>query len=98
MQGGQGKALRIMSIANGWDPNVIQGTGEDIGNFNKSPDGVDHKTVGTLPQGTPESFPGDHPNIGAERIPFSTPDRGPGWDSKSRATKGNDPFSGMGGM
>ena len=98
MQGDQGRALRLMSLNKGWDPNVIQGTGENIGNFNKSPDGVNHDTTGTLPQGNGLSYPEDHPNIGAEKIPFSTPDRGPGWDSKSRATKGNDPFAGMGGQ
>lgn len=98
MLGDQGRALRIMSLNKGWDPNKIQGTGEDIGNFNKSPDGVDHRTTGALPQGTPSAFPEDHPAISPEKIPFSTPDRGPGWDSKSRATKGDNPFSGMGGM
>jgi hypothetical protein len=99
MLGDQSRALRIMSLKKGWDPTKIQGTGEDISNFDKEPDGVDHKTVGTLPQGTPDSFPEDHPGItpgGA--IPFNAPDTSGNFDSTSRASRGADPYAGMGGQ
>lgn len=100
MLGDQGKALRILSLNKGWDPNVIQGTGENIANFNKCPDDIDHKTTGTLPQGTPDSFPEDHPAgvTPGGAIPFNAPDTGPGWDSTSRATTNSDPYAGMGGQ
>jgi len=88
MQGDVGRALRIISQAKGWDPNVIQG-GESIANFNKEPSGVDHITLGKLPQGTPDSFPEDHPGIDVAATPFATPDSASGSDANRRTTNAN---------
>ena len=77
-QGAQVKALIIMSKNQGWDPTRIwdaktQKYGDSIENFNKAPRVLENQAgTGKLPQGTPDSFPGDHPPI-------------PAWDSEQAA-------------
>lgn len=96
--GDQSKALIIMSKMKGWDPTVIPGVGS-IANFNKAPNPweLGNQSVGTLPEGTPDSFPQ------AEEPRYQNP--GKDWqvglgdsdiDTNGRATNGADPFVGMG--
>lgn len=108
MQGDQVKALKILSLAKGWNPDRIwdsktQGyVGESIENFNKPTEiFVNQKGQGTLPQDIPPQqgmFPaateGALTPPGTMEVPFST---SPQTLNRSRATKGADPFSGMGG-
>ena len=98
--GDQSKALRIISLNKGWDPTKIEGTGESIANFDKAPEPwkSGDQSVGSLPQGTPDTFPdAQAPNL-SESVPFNAPNTGPGWDSTSRASVNTDPFAGMGGQ
>lgn len=57
--GDQGKALRILSERKGWDCTRIRNPdgsyGDSVSNFDRCPEGVDHKTTGSLPAGL-----GDH--------------------------------------
>ena len=94
--GDQSKALRIISINKGWDPNVIEGTGENIANFNKAPDpwNLGDQSVGSLPQGISDSYPGDHPQIDVGATTFNTPDTGR--ENANRRTSGANPFVGKG--
>jgi hypothetical protein len=61
--GDQGKALRILSQARGWDPTVIPARGGkpevNIGNFDMAPSrpGDGDHCVGKLPEGVPDSYP-----------------------------------------
>lgn len=74
--GDRSKSLITISKAKGWDPNVIEGTGENIGNFNKAPDPwkLGNQSVGKLPEGTPNNFSQDHAPDLTERVTFQTPD------------------------
>lgn len=96
--GGQSRGLIQASKTAGWDPTVIPaGPGspaESIANFDKAPaicqqvreDGA----LGDLPGGTPLAWPdGD---VLSESVPFSYPDTTR--ETKNRATRGADPFSG----
>ena len=92
--GDMGKALRIVSMQKGWDPNVIEGSGENIGNFNKAPDPwkLGNQSVGTLPEGTPDNFPESVTPMdveGQQNWQFPTHSDG---NAPTRHTTGADPF------
>jgi len=98
--GGQSSALITVSKAQGWDPTVIQGPGggESIANFDKDPttDKMTHKTIGTLPQGTPDTFPdADAPDMGPG-VDWQHPQYNDG-NQPDRRTSGADPTPGKPG-
>jgi hypothetical protein len=97
MQGDSIKALRIVSIAKGWDPQKIQGTGEDISNFNKYPSPIETgNKLGQLPEGIGINYPEDEePPKYLENVSWNAPNRSNGSDA-SRRTTGAD--SNNGGM
>lgn len=105
--GDQSKALRIISINKGWDPTVIpastspegkQYPEESIANFDKAPDPwkLGDQSVGSLPQGVPDTFPDAKAPDLRESKPFNSPDVSR--ENKNRASSGADPFSGKGGF
>ena len=94
------RALRIMSRNQGWDPDIIydQGTGKElqnIANFNKDPDSFKHDGLGTLPQGTPDSFPEDHGSVG-QGVDWQHPEHNNG-NTPARRTSNADPTPEMPG-
>lgn len=105
MQGDQVKALKIVSLAKGWDPDRIWDpktrsyVDESIENFNKPTQIFTNQSgTGRLPQGTPDTFPD------AEEPRYDAPGS-PDWnvppierENEDRRTNGADPYSGMGGM
>ena len=94
--GDQGKALRIISKAKGWDPTKCEGV--DISNFDKAPDPwlSGSQSTGKLPEGTPLDFPqADGGPAMTEKVTWGN--SGQPAVPKSHATKGADPFAGMGG-
>jgi hypothetical protein len=99
--GDMGRALRIMSLAQGWDPNIIpakDGKPEvNIGNFNKNPErpGDGDHCVGKLPEGTLDSYPQAEEPRYDERISFNSPELR---ENKNNKGGGKDPYAGMGGM
>ena len=104
--GDQSKALRIVSINKGWDPNVIparkdpnghEWPEENIGAFNKAPDPwkLGAQTVGQLPEGIRDSYQTEAPDV-SDSGGFNHPDANR--ETKDRSTSGADPFAGMGSM
>jgi hypothetical protein len=101
MAGGQSHALIIVSRAKGWDPTEIPARGdkpaESIANFNKDQalDPMTHVTVGTLPQGTPDTFPdAKAPDVG-QGSPWERPDHSDG-NAPARRTSNANPYPGGG--
>ena len=92
-QGGQSKGLIIASKTAGWDPTRIYdpATGkyeESIENFDKQPEIFKNQAgTGRLPQGTPDSFPGEQPL--KERVSWNAPDTRR--ETRNRATRGANP-------
>ena len=92
------RALRVMALNQGWDPDKIVDTktGEVVAsmtNWDKDPgpDTYGHKTVGDLPEGTPDSFPESvAPNVGQETT-WEFPAHSDG-NAPPRRTTGADPF------
>jgi hypothetical protein len=95
-QGGISKGLIIASRMQGWDPTKIEGGGGDIENFDKAPKLFTNQAgTGRLPQGTPDSFPEDHPSISPGGTPFEV---GAGGKAQAdRKTSGANPFPAMPG-
>lgn len=102
MQGDSIKALKIVSRAKGWDPDVIYDVtkdgvskGADIGNFNSTFEIFSNQqALGKLPEGTPDSFPSATDPVLGERTTFAVPDAGR--ETASRRTTGADPNAGKG--
>ena len=93
MAGNQSRGLIAASKTKGWDPTIIQGTGESIANFDKDPGIVDRNHVGDLPGGSPLSWPdGYDTNITAPKVTFNAPDAGR--ENASRRTVNANPTPG----
>lgn len=93
MQGDSIKALRIVSIAKGWDPNKILGSGEDVlSNSHRHPSPIEFgDKMGKLPEGVPMNYPEDEePPKYSESVDWSAPNRSTGSDA-NRRTSGADP-------
>lgn len=102
MQGDLVKALKIVSRAKGWDPDRIWNAKTksyegSLENTDKAPEiFVNQAGTGTLPQGTPDSFPeAEQPKYEEGKVSFNHPDTGR--ETKNRATRGSDPYAGQGG-
>lgn len=89
------RALKIVSRAKGWDPDVIQGGGS-IAPFNVVPDaGRNLGAVGEIPGGPPAMTGSKDPSEGGslgQSVTFDVPDAGR--ETKNRATRGANPFPG----
>jgi hypothetical protein len=79
MPGAQSRGLVQASITKGWDPRVIQGSGERIDQFDVDPTSATTRYVGRLPGGAPPDGYRDDFDTDASRlrfdapVPFSTP-------------------------
>jgi len=95
MAGNQSRGLIAASKTRGWDPTVIQGTGESIANFDKDQGNLPGRPVGTLPDGTPDSWPDERgiPSLEVGTAAFSHPDTDR--ENTARRTRNADPFAGM---
>lgn len=94
--GDQSKSLIIISKAKGWDPTVIPGVGS-IANFDKAPNPweLGNQSVGTLPEGSRDSYPQAEEPRYNESMTFDVPDVSR--ETKNHATRGADPNAGKGG-
>jgi hypothetical protein len=98
--GDSARAQVIVAKAKGWDPNKIEGSGEDISAFNNVPDVAARGdfVVGNIPnlptheKGFPDGF---DTNIGEPRVTFNAPDVGR--ENVNRRTSGANPIPGMPG-
>jgi hypothetical protein len=103
MAGGQSSALITVSKAKGWDPTEIPARGDQpahsIANFDKDQalDPMTHRTTGTLPEGTPDTFSeASEPKYEAGGSRWNYPAHSDG-NAPARRTSGADPTPGMPG-
>lgn len=89
----QSRALIIASKAQGWDPTVIPGLGS-IANFDYDPGIVGQRFVGTLSDGTQNSWPDGYDATDVKPVPpsFNTPILR---EDDQHATFNADPFPGF---
>jgi hypothetical protein len=93
--GQSGKAQRILVKAKGWNPDVIEGFDTDLSNLNKAPDPwkMGDQSVGTLPEGIHDSYPGDHPSMTDNKVTWNNPNEA-GRSGSARRTVNADPNPG----